>query len=70
MRAPGPNDDDDSGTSALLALARAITRCGVVFRKPVDLFASFGDEQMMVTSRAYAGKQRTLLFHQVQGRQS
>ncbi|KAI0696384.1 hypothetical protein C8T65DRAFT_729669 [Cerioporus squamosus] len=57
VRAPGANDDG-SGTGALLALARAIARLGVVFRKPVRLCAFAGEEQMMVGSRAYATKLR------------
>ncbi len=61
MRAPGANDDG-SGTGALLALARAIARLGVVFRKPVRLCAFAGEEQMMVGSRAYAGKLYRTLY--------
>ncbi|RDX44966.1 Zn-dependent exopeptidase [Lentinus brumalis] len=57
VRAPGANDDG-SGTGALLALARAIARLGVVFQKPVRLCAFAGEEQMMVGSRAYAAKLR------------
>ena len=58
MRAPGANDDG-SGTGALVAIARAIARRGVVFRKHVQLVAFAGEEQGMVGSRAYA---RTLFL--------
>ncbi|RPD60846.1 Zn-dependent exopeptidase [Lentinus tigrinus ALCF2SS1-6] len=57
VRAPGANDDG-SGTGALLAIARAIARRGVVFRKTVRLCAFSGEEQSMVGSRAYAAKLR------------
>ncbi len=52
-RAPGANDDG-SGTGALVAIARAIARKGVVFHKPVQLVAFAGEEQGMVGSRVYA----------------
>ena len=53
VRAPGANDDG-SGTGALVAIARAIARRGVGFRKHVQLVAFAGEEQGMVGSRAYA----------------
>ena len=53
MRAPGANDDG-SGTGALVGIARAVARRGVVFHKNVQLVAFAGEEQGMVGSRAYA----------------
>ena len=53
MRAPGANDDG-SGTGALVAIARAIVRRGVVFRKRVQLVAFAGEEQGLYGSRYYA----------------
>ncbi|TBU22152.1 Zn-dependent exopeptidase [Dichomitus squalens] len=53
VRAPGANDDG-SGTGALVGIARAIARRGVVFRKNVQLVAFAGEEQGMVGSRVYA----------------
>lgn len=55
VRAPGANDDG-SGTGALLAIARAIARRGVVFRANVLLCAFAGEEQWMVGSKAYASE--------------
>ena len=53
MRAPGA-DDDGSGTTALLGIARAIARKGVKFRKNVQLVAFAGEEQGLYGSRHYA----------------
>lgn len=55
-RAPG-GDDDGSGTTALLAIARTIARKGVTFRKNVQLVAFSGEEQGLLGSKAYARKQ-------------
>jgi Zn-dependent M28 family amino/carboxypeptidase len=55
LRAPG-GDDDGSGTTALLALARAIRAAGVTFQKHVVLAAFAGEEQGLLGSRAYARK--------------
>ena len=44
VRAPG-GDDDGSGTTALLGIARVIARKGVKFRKNVQLVAFAGEEQ-------------------------
>lgn len=52
-RAPG-GDDDGSGTTALLAIARTIARKGVTFRKNVQLVAFSGEEQGLLGSKAYA----------------
>ncbi|PIL26098.1 hypothetical protein GSI_11852 [Ganoderma sinense ZZ0214-1] len=52
-RAPGANDDG-SGTGALVGIARAIAKSGVLFRKRVQLVAFAGEEQGMVGSRVYA----------------
>ena len=53
MLAPGA-DDDGSGTTALLGIARAIARKGVKFRKNVQLVAFAGEEQGLYGSRHYA----------------
>ncbi len=53
-RAPG-GDDDGSGTTALLAIARTIARKGVTFHHSVELVAFAGEEQGLLGSRAYAG---------------
>ncbi|KAI9068828.1 Zn-dependent exopeptidase [Trametes sanguinea] len=55
VRAPGANDDA-SGTAALLAIARAIARRGVVFKANILLCAFAGEEQGMVGSKVFAGK--------------
>ena len=55
MRAPG-GDDDGSGTTALLGIARTIARKGVRFRKNVEICAFAGEEQGLYGSRAYARK--------------
>lgn len=52
-RAPG-GDDDGSGTTALLAIARTIARKGITFRKNVQLCAFAGEEQGLLGSKAYA----------------
>ncbi|KDQ54540.1 hypothetical protein JAAARDRAFT_38214 [Jaapia argillacea MUCL 33604] len=52
-RAPG-GDDDGSGTTALLAIARTIKRKGLTFRSNVELAAFAGEEQGLLGSRAYA----------------
>ena len=53
VRAPGA-DDDGSGTTALLGIARAIARKGVKFRKNVQICAFAGEEQGLFGSRYYA----------------
>ncbi|KAI0370927.1 Zn-dependent exopeptidase [Pilatotrama ljubarskyi] len=57
VRAPGANDDA-SGTAALLAIAHAIARRGVVFKANVMLCAFAGEERGMVGSRAFARELR------------
>lgn len=52
-RAPGGNDDG-SGTTALLSIARVIGERRVKFRHNVQLVAFAGEEQGLVGSRAYA----------------
>ncbi|KAI8972600.1 Zn-dependent exopeptidase [Trametes punicea] len=56
-RAPGGNDDG-SGTTALLGIARTIARRGVRFRKNVQLCAFAGEEQGLYGSRYYAQELR------------
>ena len=52
-RAPGANDDG-SGTTALLAIARTIARRHVKFLHHVELVAFAGEEQGLLGSKAYA----------------
>ncbi|TFK64052.1 Zn-dependent exopeptidase [Pluteus cervinus] len=56
-RAPGGNDDG-SGTTALLSIARTIGRLGVKFHHNVELVAFAGEEQGLLGSRAYSAKLR------------
>jgi Zn-dependent M28 family amino/carboxypeptidase len=53
-RAPGGNDDG-SGTTGLLAIARTIGRLGITFRSNVELVAFAGEEQGLLGSQHYAG---------------
>ncbi|KAK2466025.1 hypothetical protein APHAL10511_001667 [Amanita phalloides] len=53
MRAPGANDDG-SGTTSLLSIARTIARKNIKFRSNVYLCAFAGEEQGLRGSRAYA----------------
>ncbi|KAN0065891.1 hypothetical protein ACQY0O_001022 [Thecaphora frezii] len=50
---PG-GDDDGSGTTALLAIARALGRFSVSFTSPVQLVAFSGEEQGLIGSQHYA----------------
>lgn len=59
-RAPG-GDDDGSGTTALLAIARTIARKGIKFLSNVELIAFAGEEQGLLGSRAYSST--PTLFH-------
>jgi len=52
-RAPG-GDDDGSGTTALLAIARTIKRKGITFRSNVELVAFAGEEQGLYGSKGYS----------------
>ena len=52
-RAPGANDDG-SGVTHLLAIARAIKSNGVTFKSNVELVAFAGEEQGLLGSKAYA----------------
>ena len=54
-RAPGGNDDG-SGTSSLLAIAKAIERKSVKFGVNVELVAFAGEEQGLLGSLAYASQ--------------
>ncbi|KAF5393095.1 hypothetical protein D9757_001241 [Collybiopsis confluens] len=56
-RAPGA-DDDGSGTTAVLNIARTIARTGVKFHQNVELVAFAGEEQGLYGSRAYARELR------------
>jgi Zn-dependent M28 family amino/carboxypeptidase len=56
-RAPG-GDDDGSGTTALLSIARAIYASGVTFKRNVELVTFAGEEQGLYGSRAYARELR------------
>ena len=52
-RAPGGNDDG-SGTTHLLAVARAIKENEITFKSSVELCAFAGEEQGLRGSNAYA----------------
>ena len=52
-RAPG-GDDDGSGTTSILSIARSIGTTGIRFKKNVELCLFAGEEQGLVGSRAYA----------------
>lgn len=54
-RAPG-GDDDGSGTTELLAIAKAIERKSVKFGVNVELVTFAGEEQGLLGSRAYASQ--------------
>ncbi|KAA1474251.1 Zn-dependent exopeptidase [Dentipellis sp. KUC8613] len=56
-RAPG-GDDDGSGTTGILAIARTIGRTGVTFRSNVELALFAGEEQGLYGSYAYARDSR------------
>ena len=53
LRAPGGNDDG-SGTTGLLAIARTIKQLGVTFRSNVELVAFAGEEQGLYGSKFYS----------------
>ncbi|PFH51322.1 hypothetical protein AMATHDRAFT_142927 [Amanita thiersii Skay4041] len=57
LRAPG-GDDDGSGTTSLLSIARTIARKGVKFHSNVELCAFAGEEQGLLGSKAYARQLR------------
>ncbi|ESK95098.1 hypothetical protein Moror_13830 [Moniliophthora roreri MCA 2997] len=57
-RAPG-GDDDGSGTTALLGIARAIGRSGLKFKANVELVAFAGEEQGLYGSKAYSRELRS-----------
>ena len=52
-RAPG-GDDDGSGTTGVLSIARTIGRRNIQFKKNVELCFFAGEEQGLLGSRAYA----------------
>ena len=56
-RAPG-GDDDGSGTTSILAIARAIAKNGITFKSNVELCLFGGEEQGLLGSKAYARKFR------------
>jgi len=57
VRAPGA-DDDGSGTTGVLSIARTIARKGVKFHGNVELAFFAGEEQGLLGSRAYARELR------------
>ncbi|KDR84014.1 hypothetical protein GALMADRAFT_236597 [Galerina marginata CBS 339.88] len=57
IRAPG-GDDDGSGTTGVLSIARTIARKGVKFHSNVELAFFAGEEQGLLGSRAYAKELR------------
>ncbi|KAI5114624.1 hypothetical protein M0805_001616, partial [Coniferiporia weirii] len=56
-RAPG-GDDDGSGTTSILAIARTIGRTGITFKSNVELCLFAGEEQGLLGSKAYATELR------------
>ncbi|KAH8115109.1 Zn-dependent exopeptidase [Phellopilus nigrolimitatus] len=56
-RAPG-GDDDGSGTTSILSIARAIGRTGTTFKSNVELCLFAGEEQGLLGSKAYARELR------------
>jgi len=56
-RAPG-GDDDGSGTTGVLSIARTIARKGVKFHSNVELCFFAGEEQGLLGSKAYARELR------------
>jgi len=61
LRAPG-GDDDGSGTTGILSIARTIARKGVQFYSNVELCTFAGEEQGLLGSRAYARKPSPAIF--------
>ncbi|KAG8946756.1 hypothetical protein FRC04_011412 [Tulasnella sp. 424] len=57
LRAPG-GDDDGSGTTHVLAIARLIKEKKITFKNRVELVLFAGEEQGLVGSRAYAAQLR------------
>ncbi|KAG9045360.1 hypothetical protein FS837_006458 [Tulasnella sp. UAMH 9824] len=57
LRAPG-GDDDGSGTTHVLAIARLIKEKKITFKSRVELVLFAGEEQGLVGSRAYAAQLR------------
>lgn len=60
-RAPG-GDDDGSGTTSVLAIARTIGRKGIKFHTNVELITFGGEEQGRLGSIAYARAYLSLHF--------
>ena len=58
-RAPG-GDDDGSGTTSILSIARAIGKSGINFKSDVELCLFAGEEQGLLGSKAYARKVSSL----------
>lgn len=54
-RAPGA-DDDGSGTTGVLSIARTIGKLGVTFRQNVEVVAFAGEEQGLYGSRYYSSR--------------
>ncbi|KAG9017473.1 hypothetical protein FRB90_001190 [Tulasnella sp. 427] len=57
LRAPG-GDDDGSGTTHVLAIARLIKEKKITFKNRVELVLFAGEEQGLVGSRAYSAQLR------------
>ena len=55
QRAHG-GDDDGSGTTSILSIARAIGKSGINFKSDVELCLFAGEEQGLLGSKAYARK--------------
>jgi len=57
LRAPGA-DDNGSGSSNVLEIARAITKSGLKFKNTIRFCLWSGEEQGLIGSRAYAAKMK------------
>jgi Zn-dependent M28 family amino/carboxypeptidase len=60
VRAPG-GDDDGSGVTHVLAIAKAISDNKLSFKSNVELVTFAGEEQGLLGSRAYAGEFAAIL---------
>lgn len=61
VRAPG-GDDDGSGTTGIISIARTIGRKRLRFHKNVELITFAGEEQGLLGSRAYSRKYFNILL--------
>lgn len=59
LRAPGA-DDDGSGTTAVLNIARTIGRLGITFKQNVEIVFFAGEEQGLWGSKGYSSSSSSL----------